>query len=101
MTGQLTGRRRITAVGPEESGTWLCCMEPEGLDEAIPNWMSGDDAERWTERRYDEIREHLLRAGVDERLGVALADGGDLPVGVLGELDEARWREFSDTFLRE
>ncbi|NIR44885.1 MAG: hypothetical protein GWN99_11315 [Gemmatimonadetes bacterium] len=101
VAGQLKGRRRIAAVGSDESDAWLCCMEPEDLDETIPTWMSGDEAERWTERRYDEIREHFLRAGVDDRLGVTLADGGDLPVGVLGELDETRWRDFSDTFLRE
>lgn len=99
IDGHLVTRRRIAGTAPDDDSSWLCSLEPDGLDDVMPTWLSGQQAERWTERRYDEVREHMLRAGVDERLGLTLADGGDLPVGVLGELDEEGWRGFCEAFL--
>lgn len=84
------------AAGVDE---WLCRIEPEHVAEEIGAWMIADRALEWTKRQYGEIREHLLRVGAGKELSLTLADGGEVPVGVLAELDGEEWEAFEDAFL--
>ena len=81
------------------AGGWLCRLEPEAVEEEVPTWMIGDRALSWTRRTYSAIRDHLQKARMEQNLGFALADGGELPVGVLDEFDETDWQAFQDAFL--
>lgn len=85
------------AVG--EDGSWLYRMEPEALGDEVPSWMIGDRAAEWTRQTYGQIRGHLLAAGFRHEPSPLLADGGDVPVGILADLDEAEWEAFQDLFL--
>jgi hypothetical protein len=76
-----------------------CVIQPERLSEEIPNWMLGKTAIDWTQTQYGLIRDHLLTRSADPRAGMALADGGELPVGALNQLDAADWAGFEDVFL--
>jgi hypothetical protein len=99
VSGKLKEKRRLTELA-EESTDWLCRIEAEGLDEESAGWLRGERAREWTQRRYRGIREALMRTGVHERLGVALADGGDLPRGVLTQLDDEEWEAFCENLTR-
>lgn len=85
------------AGGPDD---WLCRIEPQHVEREIPSWMVADGAVEWTKRKYGEIRDHLMNARAERELSLTLADGGEIPVGVLAEFDEDAWKEFQDVFLR-
>jgi hypothetical protein len=61
--------------------------------------MIGQTAVDWTRSQYGRIRDHLLERSADPHTGLALADGGELPVGALKQLDAAEWSDFQDEFL--
>lgn len=81
-----------------ESG-WLYRISPEHLAEEVAGWMVGAPALDWSRQQYGRVRDYLLAAASDVRGQVALADGGELPVGVLDQLDGDAWTEFQETFL--
>ena len=61
--------------------------------------MIGTQAADWTRNRYERIREHLQYAAAHGTTGLALADGGEVPFGALGELAPEVWLNFEETFL--
>ncbi len=88
--------RRLEA----KDGSWIYRIEPDGVSEDVAGWMIGDRAVEWTRERYRSVREFLMRDFSVLELGVALADGGEVPVGILAALDETAWLHFEDTFLK-
>jgi glycine cleavage system H lipoate-binding protein len=81
------------------AGDWLYRLQPERVAEEVPLWFSGEEAAEWTRRRYDDLRAYLHGAVAEGHLGVMLADGGELPVGILAEMDERVWIGLEDRFL--
>ena len=80
-------------------GAWLFRIEPDDLAREVPVWMIGSEAADWTRDRYERIREHLQRSMPAGEAGLALADGGAVPVGALRDLDSDAWESFEDAFL--
>jgi len=78
---------------------WLLRIEPDDLARDVPAWMIGSEAADWTRDRYERIREHLQRSVPAGEAGMALADGGAVPVGALKDLDSVAWESFEDAFL--
>lgn len=76
-----------------------CVIQPENLSDEVPSWMLGQTAIDWSREQYGRIRDHLLERSADPQTGLALADGGELPVGALNQLDAADWLEFEEEFL--
>jgi hypothetical protein len=68
--------------------------------EAETPWLHGEAARDWLRDRYLAIRDFIQRLTSEREFGLALADGGDLPVGALAELDASGWKEFERVFLR-
>lgn len=83
----------------ESNRNWLARIKPERIADELPSWMIADSALEWTRRQYGEIRNHLLKVGSEGELGLALADGGEIPVGILAELGESEWKAFQEAFL--
>lgn len=80
-------------------GVWLYRVRPEGIAREAATWLTGAAAADWARRRYDDLRSWLQGAVIDGHLGVTMADGGELPVGILGELDQDVWSRLEDRFL--
>ena len=80
-------------------GDWLCRLLPERVAEEAQSWLSGAAAAEWTRHRYDDLRAYLNNAVTVGHLGVMMADGGELPAGILGELDQSVWAGLEDRFL--
>ncbi|MGW8282767.1 MAG: hypothetical protein ACWGON_05665 [Gemmatimonadota bacterium] len=105
VTGRITARNQYaqTAQGSDpvrgSDDSWLYRVEPDDLARDVPAWMIGAHAEAWTRNRYEQIREHLQHAVADGDIGLALADGGEVPFGALRELDSESWARFEETFL--
>jgi len=83
----------------ENDGGWLYRIQPESLAEEVPLWLVGERAAEWTRRQYNQLREYLQGAVADGRLGSVMADGGELPIGILEDMDESVWAGLEDRFL--
>lgn len=80
-------------------GVWLYRLRPERPDHEAATWLTGQAAAEWTRRQYDELRAFLQGTVAENHLGVTMADGGELPAGILGELDQAVWSHLEQRFL--
>lgn len=85
----------------DDRGNWVYRVEPDDLSACVPEWLIAERAAEWTRQEYARIREHLLRASMGSETGVALADGGEIPCGVLDQLSPEAWQEFEQSFLGE
>ncbi|MDP2469766.1 MAG: hypothetical protein Q8W46_02820 [Candidatus Palauibacterales bacterium] len=90
---------------PQAPGSWVsrsdltCVIHPDDLSTEVPTWLIGKAAVDWSRAQYGRIRDHLLARSADPQTGLALADGGELPVGALNQLDRSGWTEFEEEFL--
>lgn len=101
----LAGRIKAAKVKPPQETRWqtrseeTCVIRPEALSQELPAWMIGKAAADWSRMQYGTIRDYLMSRSVHPEAGLALADGGELPVGVLGQIEEADWVGFEKEFL--
>lgn len=101
----VAGSITMANATPSDDAGWqgrsrrTCLIAPEHLSDEVPTWMLGNAAVEWSRAQYGRIRDHLLSRSADPRTGLALADGGELPVGALNQLDAAAWVEFESEFL--
>jgi glycine cleavage system H lipoate-binding protein len=82
-----------------EGAPWLYRVQPERAAGAAPEWLSGDAALEWTRRQYHQLRAYLQSAVRPGQLGAVMADGGALPVGILGAMDQSVWAGLEERFL--
>ena len=101
VSGRITALNRHPYANDVVTGddAWLYRIVPDDLAREVPSWMIGTAASEWTRDRYERIREHLQHQMADGSTGIALADGGQVPVGALRGLDSAAWEAFEATFL--
>jgi glycine cleavage system H lipoate-binding protein len=92
---QATGATRWTG----NADTWLYRLQPERVADEVASWFSGDRAIQWTRRQYERLRGYLHDAVPGGQLGAVMADGGDLPGGILGDMDARVWAGLEDRFL--
>ena len=83
----------------ELNDSWLYRIAPKNLSQEVPKWHLADEAQKWAKNQYQDIKSYLYDALSPTSAGITLADGGDIPVGVLSELDEGNWNEFQQKFL--
>jgi glycine cleavage system H lipoate-binding protein len=95
---EMTGETRWRDL-EENNGGWLYRIRPERAAEEVPRWMAGEQAAEWTRRQYGQLRAFLHDTLADGHLGFVMADGGELPVGILGDMDASVWEGLEDRFL--
>ena len=102
VAGRVMAINRATPSGTrwsENADTWMYRLQPERVADETPLWFSGDRAVEWTRRQYAQLRSYLHDAVTDGHLGAVMADGGDLPAGILGDMDARVWAGLEDRFL--
>jgi glycine cleavage system H lipoate-binding protein len=80
-------------------GQWSVVLVPESISEALPSWMIGRSAIDWTRGRYRAMRDYFVSNGPGHEIGLAMADGGDIPGAALDACDQAAWDDFAERFL--
>ncbi len=80
-------------------GAWLYRLQPDRAAVEVPRWFVGEQAAEWTQRTYHDLRAYLHDAVTAGHLGAVMADGGELPLGILAEMDEGVWAGLEDRFL--
>lgn len=83
----------------ETDGAWLYRLRPERVGDEVPTWLIGERAVEWTRAQYARLRNRLAGVAVAHSLGAVMPDGGEIPAGILGELDEQAWRAVQIEFL--
>jgi glycine cleavage system H lipoate-binding protein len=83
----------------EDGGSWLYRLQPERVAEEMGTWLAGEEAAEWTRRRYDDLRAFLHGTATAGVVGTVMADGGDLPAGILDEMGQGVWAGLEDRFL--
>lgn len=95
---QVTGETRWRDL-EENNGGWLYRILPEAVAPEVPRWLTGEQAAEWTRRQYGQLRAYLHDTLADGHLGFVMADGGELPVGILEDMDESVWAGLESRFL--
>lgn len=80
-------------------GSWVYRIQPRRVKSEIPLWLKGEEASAWAHQQYRRIRDFLFQSDVHHEVGVAAPDGGELPAGILRELDASVWKGFQASFL--
>ncbi len=83
----------------DTSGGWLYRVRPEHAGDEVPSWLIGERAAAWTKEQYARLRGRLAGVAMARSLGTVMADGGEIPTGILGQLDEQAWHAVQDEFL--
>ncbi len=105
MSGQIVATNPRTDSDPSwrgvtwDDGSWVCRIRPTRLADQIAGWLISDRAVEWTRRTYGDIRDRLLALAFRGEPELMLADGGEIPVGILTQLDPGAWQEFEAEFL--
>ncbi len=82
-----------------QEGVWLYRLRPENMDRDATSWLTGEAAAEWSRRRYGELRAFFQGTVAESHLGITMSDGGDLPVGILGEMEQDVWVNLENRFL--
>jgi glycine cleavage system H lipoate-binding protein len=85
--------------GSGDDTCWIYRMEAQNVFHEAPLWLEGEAAEAWSREKYQQIRDQLISAAAHQEVGLALADGGEMPMGILGQLPDDAWEGFQDAFL--
>ena len=80
-------------------GSWIYRIRPENTSQELPLWLLGGAAATWAQNQYREVRDFLFQTVTHEEVGLAAADGGELPAGILSELDDEVWNAFQERFI--
>jgi len=94
----LTGEAEWAGVDGDANG-WLYRLVPDRVADELPRWMVAERAAEWTRAQYARLREYLFGVQHAGALGLAMTDGGDMPVGILANLDAAAWDGVQRDFL--
>ncbi len=85
--------------GHGEGGGWLYRVIPERVAGEVSTWLIGEAATEWTQRQYQRLREQLTALAAAPELAGTMADGGEIPAGILARLDDAAWTTFERNVL--
>ena len=80
--------------------SWLYKIRPKNVTAEMKTWQYSEDAGEWMDERYRQVKSFLFEKAAPTEAGVTLADGGDVPMGILSELDDETWNEFQQKFIR-
>ncbi|MCF7803141.1 MAG: hypothetical protein K9N46_12560 [Candidatus Marinimicrobia bacterium] len=80
--------------------SWLYRIKPQNISAELNNWQYSEDAGQWMNQRFQDVKSFVFDKLAPTDVGMTMADGGDMPVGILSKLDDQQWNEFKDQFLR-
>jgi len=95
----VAGETDWSGLDTDDGGAWLYRVTPVAVAQEVSGWMIADRAVTWTQRQLQQLRENLSSSAAGREVGVTMADGGDVPTGVLSRLDDRAWDDFQSAFL--
>jgi glycine cleavage system H lipoate-binding protein len=105
VTGHITSLNKSikqNSTWDNISSNWIYCFKNINISEELPNWFIAGRARVWLQEKYNQIKNFFIytapRTEVTD-MGMMMADGGDIPIGILGQFDKEIWQEFEKNFI--
>jgi len=83
------------------SQNWIYSIKPENVAAELPKWMIADKAKNWINEKYAQMKRFFQESVTQTDMGITMADGGDLPFGILSQFDEKIWHKFENDFCQQ
>ena len=80
-------------------GSWVYRIQLDFLEGERRHWMEAEAASAWAAQQYGKVRDFLFRTEGQREVGLTAADGGELPAGILSQMDDPVWKSFQESFL--
>ncbi len=80
------------------STSWVYNIKPENISSELSNWFIGEKASEWVNEKFQQIKNFFVQSLPRKQMGMTMADGGEVPVGVLQEFDKETWQAFEARF---
>ncbi|MFZ0389685.1 MAG: hypothetical protein WAN36_04425 [Calditrichia bacterium] len=88
------------ATWQDLSEVWFYTIHPEKVSAEVGAWMIAEKSREWLDEKFQQMKSFFMETvPATQTAGVTMADGGDMPVGVLSQFDEKTWRRFEETFI--
>lgn len=81
------------------SQNWIFTIKPENMGLEIGNWLFAEQSKDWINKTFQQIKNFLTLSLPQTQVGITMADGGDIPVGILSQFDEKTWSSFEEKFI--
>lgn len=79
---------------------WIFQLETDQVDKIIQKATVGEKTRQFLQDTYNSIKQFISETISSKTSSYAMADGGELPVGVLDHLDSEAWSDFEQKFLK-
>ncbi len=99
ITG-LNGQVVEDATMDNMSRNWIYSIRPVNVSSEVSKWFVAEKAKSWIYERYNQMGKFFREALPKSDLGITMADGGDLPFGILSQFDENTWKKFEKQFIK-
>jgi glycine cleavage system H lipoate-binding protein len=83
------------------SQNWIYSIKPENVSAELPKWLIADKAKNWMNEKYAQMKKFFQESVAQTEMGITMADGGDLPFGILSQFDEKTWEKFEKDFCQQ
>lgn len=81
------------------SQNWLYTINPENISDEVSGWLVAEKASAWLQEKHQQLKNFFAQLMPQAEMGLTMADGGDLPVGILSHFDAADWQKFEENFI--
>lgn len=102
VTGEITAVNNLLLEESDWknlSQNWIFAIKPENIGSEIGNWLFAEQSRDWINKTFQQIKNFLTLSVPQTQLGITMADGGDIPVGILSQFDEKIWSSFEEKFI--
>lgn len=91
----------VCSVNPGGKDDYLVVLRPTRLKANMAQMKGYAEADGWIRSELQRFKDFItLRMGTLQEVGATLADGGVHTEGIVGKMDEATFKDFSEKFLR-
>ena len=81
--------------------TGIYGIKPDNMSAEISNWFIAEKSREWLNEKFQQMKNFFVRNLPQKQMGLTMADGGELPFGVLTKFDKKIWQDFEKFFLTE
>lgn len=100
LVSPLDGEVRSVNPAGKDDG-YLVVLRPTHLKANMKRMKGHGEAGGWINSELQRFKDFItLRMGTLQEVGVTLADGGVHTEGIVGKMDEATFKDFTEKFLR-
>jgi len=104
IKGTITSINHATIYNPSLenlSQNWIYCIKPVDITKEVKKWFIAGRARVWMSEKYAQVKKFFIRVAPQTEIGITMADGGDIPFGILSQFDKKIWGEFDQEIMSE